>query len=192
MGAFGSTPANATCGSDPMLGSICLTGYNFCPRGYLAAEGQLLPISSWNALFSLFGTFYGGDGRTTFGLPDLRGRVPVGVGTGPGLARVREGQKGGAEQVNISSNQMPAHHHSVKLLGTDSNGNTDKPSGAVLARLPRSKIYSAAPAASEVGAMGPSAVSQATQGGGQPVQVRDPYMGLRYCVAIQGFYPSRN
>ena len=195
LGAFASAPASAGCDrSATYLGSICIVGFSYCPRGYVDADGRLLQISQNSALFSLYGTIYGGNGRTDFAVPDLRGRAPVGVnpsGLG-GLERVREGQRGGREGVDLSLNQIPAHHHSVKLLGTDTNGNTDKPSGAVLARLPRSKIYSAAPAASEVGAMGPSAVSQATQGGGQPVQVRDPYMGLRYCVAIQGFYPSRN
>lgn len=92
-----STPAHAS--PEPFIGQLMTVGYNFCPRGWAKADGQLLPISQYSALFSLLGTMYGGDGRTTFGLPDLRGRSIIGAGQGPGLSNVRIGEKGGSERV---------------------------------------------------------------------------------------------
>jgi microcystin-dependent protein len=88
---------------------MMLVGFNFCPHGFAAAEGQLLSIAQNNALFALLGTTYGGDGRTTFGLPDLRGRTPVGIGTGPGLQNVNWGEHGGSQSQTLSQTQMPSH-----------------------------------------------------------------------------------
>jgi microcystin-dependent protein len=189
VGAFVSTPASATCSAEPMLGSICIVAYNFCPRGYADAAGQLLSISQNTALFSLLGTQFGGNGQTTFALPDLRGRAPVGVGQGPGLSPIVEGEQAGQENVTLTVAQMPAHTHGAQLRGTSSNGNTDSPAGAVPAKLPRSNIYSNGAAGD---AMGASALTIATTGNSQPVNVRNPYLGLRYCIALQGIYPSRN
>jgi microcystin-dependent protein len=189
VGAFACSPASATCSTEPMLGSICIVAYNFCPHGYADAAGQLLAISTNTALFSLLGTQFGGNGQTTFALPDLRGRAPVGVGQGPGLSPIVEGQQAGQENVTLSAAQMPAHTHTAQLRGTASNGNTDSPAGAVPAKLPRYNTYSNGAADA---AMGASALTIATAGGGQPVSVRDPYLGLRYCIAMQGIYPSRN
>ena len=101
--------------SEPFIGQITLVGFNFAPRGWAFCEGQLLSISQNTALFSLLGTTYGGDGRTTFGLPDLRGRVPIGPGTGPGLPSYSWGQKGGADREALAINQMPGHSHTVAL-----------------------------------------------------------------------------
>ena len=189
IGAFASSPASATCSTEPMLGSICIVGYNFCPRGYADAAGQILSISQNTALFSLLGTLYGGNGQTTFALPDLRSRVPVGVGQGPGLSSIVEGQQAGQETVTLTVAQMPAHTHTAQLRGAATNGNTDSPAGAVPAKLPRSNIYSSGAAGD---AMGASALTIATAGGNQPVSVRNPYLGLRYCIALEGIYPSRN
>lgn len=181
--------AQATCSSEPMLGSICIVAYNFCPRGYADAAGQTLSIAQNTALFSLLGTQYGGDGRTTFRLPDLRGRVPVGVGSGAGLSPVVEGEMSGAESVQLSVAQMPAHSHSAQLMGTAGSGNTDSPAGAVPARLPRSNNYNSGAADANMGA---SAITVGSAGSGQPVAIRNPYLGLRYCIALEGIYPSRN
>lgn len=188
-GAVFAPSANATCSSEPMLGSICIVAYNFCPRGYADAAGQILSIAQNTALFSLLGTQFGGNGQTTFALPDLRGRVPVGVGSGPGLSSIVEGQMSGSETTTLTVNQMPAHSHAAQLYGTSATGNTDFPNGAVPARLPRSNIYNTGSAGD---AMSSAAISVGSSGGSQPFSVRDPYLGLRYCIALQGIYPSRN
>ena len=171
-----------------MLASICITAANFCPRGYLQASGQMLPIQIYSAVFSLLGTTYGGNGVTTFALPNLQGRAPVGAGQGQGLNPVQLGEVGGQEQVSIQPNQMPAHTHSVQLRGTAAAGNTDSPVGAVPAKLARSNVYSNAAATDN---MGGSAVTVGSAGGNQPLAIRNPYLGLTYCIAVEGIYPSR-
>jgi microcystin-dependent protein len=184
-----SQEAAAGCASDPLLGSICMVGFNFCPRGYADASGQLMAISQNSALFSLLGTTYGGDGRTTFALPDLRGRVPVGDGTGPGLSAVRAGDRGGSEQVTLSQAQMPSHTHTARMNAARGNGDVDEPASAAPARMPRTRVYgSGAPSV----AMGTDTVTVNAAGGGQAVAVRDPYLGMRYCIATVGIFPSRN
>lgn len=181
--------AQATCSSEPMIGSICMVSYNFCPRGYAVAAGQLMPIAQNTALFSLLGTTFGGDGRVTFALPDLRGRSAVGTGQGPGLSAISEGQTGGVESSTLTVANMPAHSHTAQVNGTANAGNTDSPAGAVPAKLARSNIYSSGAATA---AMGSSAVTVGISGGGQPVSVRNPYLGLLHCIALEGIYPSRN
>ncbi len=170
---------------DPFIGQIMLFGGNFCPRGWTAAEGQLLSISTNTALFSLYGTTYGGDGRTTFGLPDLRGRVPIGQGTGAGLSTYGEGQRGGQETVTLSEAQLPAHTHT--LNADNDGGDSDTPSGNHLGSERRSDIYSTdtSDASMNSGAI-------ATTGGGLAHENRPPYLAMRYCVALTGIYPSRS
>jgi microcystin-dependent protein len=145
----------------------------------------LLPISNNTALFSLFGTTFGGDGRTTFALPDLRGRVPMHLGQGPGLSNRALGQQGGSETNTLTANQLPPHTHS--LNGTTAAANAVDPSGNVLANTGRSDTYtSSAPNAQmNSGAIGPT-------GGGQAVNNVQPFLTIRYCVALNGIYPSRN
>jgi len=181
----------SACNNNPYLGSVCIMAANFCPRGYADAAGQLLAISSNTALFSLLGTMYGGDGRVTFALPDLRGRAPIcaGVGAGPGLSNITQGQKGGNETITLTQQQLPAHTHTAQLNGTSTNGDVDGPAGAVPARMPRSRSYSSAVADAT---MGNSAVTVTGGGSGQTTPVRDPFLGLRYCVATVGVFPSRN
>lgn len=181
--------AGATCSAEPMIGSICITAANFCPRGYASADGQILAIAQNTALFSLLGTTYGGDGRVTFALPDLRGRSAVGVGQGPGLSPVSEGERGGSESVVLNVSQLPAHSHTAQLRAASSAGNTDSPSGAIPAKLARSNIYSSANADSTMGA---SAINVGNTGNNLPVGVLDPYLGLRFCIALEGIYPSRD
>jgi microcystin-dependent protein len=196
-----SAPAQA--GMDPFIGELMLVGYNFCPRGWANADGQLVAIAQYTALFSLYGTTFGGDGRTTFGLPDLRGRAALHTGQGPGLSNVVLGQKGGQETTTINQAQMPAHTHSaattvtadVKLRGTNTAGDKAPPAGNVLARLAGS--YSAGPADQDMGASAiQSTVTAATTigntGSGQPISIRNPFLGMRWCVALVGVFPSRN
>lgn len=179
----------APAASDPFIGEIMYVPYTFCPRGWAEASGQLLQISQNTALFSLLGTTYGGDGRVTFALPDLRGRVPVHYGTGPGLSSYTMGQRGGQEQVLLNENQMPIHTHDADLWGTNGRGNSDRPENRVLARKPRTNIYSSADADK---AMGPSSITVDDAGGSQAHENRPPYLTLRACIAVVGIYPSRN
>jgi len=178
-----TTPAKA--GAEPFIGEIMMVGYTFCPRSWEEANGQLLPISNNTALFSLFGTTFGGDGRTTFALPDLRGRVPMHLGQGPGLSNRALGQQGGSETNTLTANQLPPHTHS--LNGTTAAANAVDPSGNVLANTGRSDTYtSSAPNAQmNSGAIGPT-------GGGQAVNNMQPFLTIRYCVALNGIFPSRN
>ena len=117
--------------SDPFIGEISLFASNFAPRGWALCDGQLLPISTNTALFALLGTTYGGDGRTTFGLPDLRGRLPVHAGTGPGLTQRRLGERSGVEQVTLSTTELPSHGHAVR--GNSGVANRQSPVNAVWA-----------------------------------------------------------
>lgn len=187
---FSATPDPAAAGPDPYIGDIVSVGFNFCPRGWASAEGQLLPIASNTALFSLIGTTYGGDGRTSFGLPDLRGRIAASQGSGPGLTPRSQGSMIGAEGVTLSAGQLPAHSHAVNANNLD--GDKGGPGGKVLAAAPPSgtgseTIYSDQPATRQI-----SAEMIATTGGSASFNVEDPYLVMQYCIALEGLYPSRN
>jgi len=173
--------------SEPFIGQIQMHGFNFAPRGWAFCDGQLLPISSYTALYSLLGTTFGGDGRTTFGLPDLRGRSAKHVGTGPGLTPVTWGQRGGAETVTLTTSNMAAHSHALK--GNNSAGNSATPGGNTLASKSRTNIYSSANAP-DVN-MHSGSIANST-GGGTPVQIRNPYLGIYHSIALVGIFPSRN
>ena len=172
---------------EPLLGEIKLFAGNFAPRGWAFCEGQLLPISQNTALFSILGTTYGGDGRTTFALPDLRGRAPIHPGTGPGLSAYNLGETGGAETVALTAQQLPPHNHS--LNANTQNGNTSDPPGAALADTKgtdRDYMKSG-----EVNTQ-MSANSIGVTGGGQPHENRQPYLAINFIIALEGIYPSRN
>ena len=179
--------------SEPFIAEIKMFAGNFAPRGYAFCDGAILPISQNQALFSLLGTTYGGDGRTTFALPDLRGRTAIHPGTGPGLSAYRLGQAGGAEQVTLTVNQMPSHNHSVSatLRGTNTAGDSSVPGGNTLASKSRTDIYQTAAPDVDMQA-GSVAVSQANAGGGQAHENRMPYLAINHIIALQGIYPSRN
>lgn len=204
----GNAAAGCT-GFSPFVGSICSVGFDFCPRGFAEANGQLLAVSQNDALFSLLGTTYGGDGRTTFGLPDLRGRSPVHSGIGPGLTQIRRGQRGGAETSRLIQASMPAHSHmattdvSIDVTSTlhanSASGDDDDPSGNVLAKRTRTRIYSTGTpdVSMSADAITTTATALATTttgdtGGSQSFNNRSPYLAIRYCVALVGVYPSRN
>lgn len=167
-------------------------GFNFAPRGWALCDGQLLPISQNSALFSLLGTTYGGDGRTNFGLPDLRGRTAVHVGNGPGLSPYRWGEKGGAERVTLNLNQIPSHAHTLRCK--DTNGTTSNPSGKFLAKAPDSTALP--PTSTDLyaddsnGLMAPTSVTP--NGGGQAHENRVPYLAVYHCIALTGIFPSRS
>ncbi len=170
--------------AEPFVGQLMTVGFNFAPRGWALCDGQLLPISQNTALFSLIGTTYGGDGRTTFALPDLRGRSSVGVGSGPGLTHTGWGQRGGYETMTLTTNQIPSHSHTLEAEGAPAAINN--PSGAMLGGHPG---Y-VAPGSSSNLAM--SSQSIRNTGGGQPFSIEDPYLGMYVCIALVGLYPSRS
>ncbi len=182
---------------EPFLAQIVMFGGNFAPRGWAFCEGQLLPISQNTALFSLLGTTYGGDGRTTFGLPDLRGRIPVGPGNGPGLSSYRQGPGGGREQVNLNTTNLPAHSHSatatVKAAFTPpaGGGNTNSPSGSNFSGVAGTNVYSNQ--ATNVNMAGNNvAVSLGETGGNIPFSIVQPWCSVQFIIALQGVFPSRS
>ena len=179
----------ALAGPNPLIGDIMAVGENFCPRGWASAEGQLISIANNTALFSLIGTTFGGDGRSTMGLPDLRGRVAMGQGRGPGLTTRNMGQQFGAEARVLSVAQLPSHSHDVYANNLD--GDKPGPGGKLLAAAPPSgtgseTIYSDQPPTVQM-----SAQMIANAGSSQPFNIQDPYLVMRYCIATQGTYPSR-
>ena len=173
---------------DPFIAEIIMFGGNFAPRGWAFCDGQLLPISSNTALFSILGTTYGGDGRTTFALPDVRGRVPVSSGHGPGLSERGLGSKFGSETVVLTVNELPAHNHIATLHGETAAASKANPQGNMLAGA----TSYANPVAADNKVMSSESVVVNYTGGGlghnnvQPVQV------VNYIIALQGTYPSRN
>ncbi|MCF3111455.1 tail fiber protein [Niabella sp. CC-SYL272] len=172
---------------DPFLSMIVLFGCNFAPRGWAFCQGQLLSIAQNTALFSLLGTTYGGNGQTTFALPDLRGRVPIGFGQGPGLSSYALGQQGGAETVTLLLSQMPAHTHA--FMATAEAGDTSDPTGAFPANTGTlDKEYKQSP----VNKVAMNAAAVETKGGSQPHTNIQPYLALNYCIALEGIFPSRN
>ncbi|MDB6053818.1 MAG: phage tail collar domain protein [Verrucomicrobiales bacterium] len=171
----------------PFIGEITLFAGNFAPRGWAFCNGQLLSISQNTALFSILGTTYGGNGQTTFALPDLRGRVPIHPGQGPGLSNYNLGQLGGTENVTLSTTQLPPHNHPVNAVA--SGGNQASPVGNLPAveSTGTSKDFSNA---ATTGQMSPGMI--ANTGGGSPVPVLQPYGCVNYIIALQGIFPSRN
>ena len=188
------TPTTAQAQVDPYLGQLMTVGFNFCPRGWALADGQIIAISSNTALFSLLGTTYGGDGRTTFALPDLRGRSAVHVGHGPGLNTVAWGQRGGANTVTLTAATMPNHTHSATsaLHATTAAQGGSAPADKGLASAP---IYSggrSAPTLDESLVAGSVTTTVAATGGGQSFNINDPFLGMYTCIATDGIFPPRN
>lgn len=176
---------------EPLLGSIQAFAFNFAPRGWAQCNGQLLPISQNQALFSLLGTTYGGDGRTTFALPDLRGRTALNQGQGPGLSSYGIGTRGGSEQNTLNQNQLPSHTHTATTHCQDGSANSNTPVGTVWAAEAggTSATYSSAGSNQTMSA---SAVTVSNAGNSQPVNNMQPYLTLNYCIALQGIFPSRS
>jgi len=171
--------------SDPFVAEIRLFSGNFPPRGWAFCNGQLLPISQNTALFSLLGTMYGGDGKTTFGLPNLVQRMPLHRGQGPGLSDYFQGQSGGAASVALQQTEMPSHGHA--LQATSSVATATAANGAMLA-----KAISPSPPyhdPSSLQPMGPMALG--ANGGGQPHNNQQPYLQLNFIIALQGIFPAR-
>ncbi|WP_138464964.1 phage tail protein [Poseidonocella sp. HB161398] len=177
------------------IGQVILMGTGFCPRGTAEANGQLLPISQYSALFSLYGTTYGGDGRSTFGLPDLRGRSVVGAGDGPGRTPMPQGATGGREEAVLSVGELPSHVHGVTAqeMVVPTPGSSPSPVGNVQALSSSAQIYAPLPGGTATAAApGSIQVTEQPVGGNMPVALRDPFQALRYCIAMTGIFPSRS
>ena len=172
---------------EPFLGQIQVFGFNFAPRGWAKCDGTLLAISQYQALFSLLGTTYGGDGRTTFGLPDMRGRVSSHQGTGPGLSPRSIGQKMGEENTTLTNaNQIPSHSHTVS--GANVQGDDTDPTTGNGFGIASNDLY----LENEPGtAMGAGTI-QVSGGGSQGHNTMQPTLVLNYCIALVGTFPSRN
>jgi len=187
--------------SEPFIGEIRLFGGDFAPRGWAFCNGQLLAISTNAALFSLLGTSYGGNGQTTFALPDLRGRTPIGWGQGPNLEAISLGEQGGSETLTLTPSQLPSHTHagqtqiSIPAVGSSSNVQSAPAATTVLGPVTSSgragKLYSTDAASTNLAPFdSPVAVSPA--GGSMPFEIRSPYLGSTFIIALQGIFPPRN
>jgi microcystin-dependent protein len=166
--------------SEPFLGEIMMVGFNFAPRGWTFCDGQLLPINQNQALYSLLGTVYGGDGRVTFAVPDLRGRMAMHRGNG-----YIQGARGGTETVTLTTAQIPAHRHVLKAQ--DDEGDTYRPGNNALAYDQGDEQYSTS--APDVGM---TSASIASAGGGQAHENMPPFLVVNHCIALQGLFPNRN
>ncbi len=174
--------------SEPFIGEIKMVGFNFAPRGWSLCDGQLLPISTNSALFSLLGTTYGGDGRTTFALPDLRGRVPTHQGTGVGLTTHKIGAKIGVETVALSVANMPSHTHTAKLHGKNDDAGTNEVSDAALANASENTYVDEDPDKE----MHAGSVTLENAGGSQAHYNMQPTLCINFVIALVGLFPSRN
>ncbi|RZJ06665.1 MAG: phage tail protein [Rubrivivax sp.] len=171
--------------SDPFVAEIRVTPYNFAPHGWARCDGQLIPIAQNTALFSLLGTMYGGNGKSNFALPDLRDSFAMGAGDGPGLSHREQGQRVGSAAVGLLTSEMPGHGHA--LMGGVTPASTS-PAGNVMAPTATgASVYRASGAAAPMAA---TAISPA--GGGAPHENRQPYLGLTFCIALQGIFPARS
>jgi microcystin-dependent protein len=195
----------------PLLAAIILFAGNFAPRSWAFCWGQILSIAQNTALFSLLGTTYGGNGQTTFGLPDLRGRFPLGTGQGPGLPNITLGEMSGTPTTTLLITNMPAHNHtgtiasaSVAQAATAAAGTTNTPSSTVVpAVLP---TIGGGPSAQPIKGYGvpdnttflapttnvTGTVNIGIAGGSQPFSIMNPYLGMNYIIGLEGVYPSRN
>lgn len=168
--------------SEPYLSEIRLMSFDFAPSGWALCNGQILPISQNQALFSLLGTTYGGDGQTSFALPDLRGRAPAHVGSGLGL-----GQRAGEERHTLAMAELPQHAHQARASGAPATVGSIGGSGTDVAAVAGASIYGGATGATS---LNPGSVSNA--GGGQAHENMQPFTVLNFCIALQGIFPSPN
>jgi len=177
--------------SEPFIAEIRAFGFNFSPYGWAYCNGQLMPISQYTALFSLIGTTFGGDGVSTFGLPNLKGRAPMHWGNGAGLSSYVWGQPSGTDSVTLTQSQMPQHNHAIQVAegagGAGENTGTPDPTTWL---GNSAHTYLDTPGAIPNTQMSPKAIS--ATGGNQPHNNMQPYLTVNFCIALDGIYPSRN
>jgi len=172
---------------DPFVAEIRIFPFNFAPKGWAFCDGQLLPISQNTALFSLLGTTYGGDGKSTFALPNLQGMTPIQAGQGPGLSQYFLGQEGGEQYVTLIESEMPAHNHTLNAVNILSTTATPTAT-TVLSKSINGNAY-----ADTAGGLTPMAIQALPiAGGSQPHNNLMPYLTLSYCIALQGVFPPRS
>mgnify|MGYP001827967068 CR=1 FL=1 len=174
--------------SEPFIGEIKIVGFNFAPRNWAFCDGQILSVNQNQSLFSLLGTMYGGDGRTSFALPDLRGRYAMHAGQGPGLSSRNQGTRSGNETVTLSQAQMPTHTHTGTIVSSPNEGDRTDPAGAYPAR-PEDPVQPYG--GSTGGTMAAGGVQIGNTGGGQAVDNMPPFLAVRFVIALLGIYPSR-
>ena len=175
--------------SEPFIAEIRIFAGNFAPRGWAFCDGQLLPIAENTALFSLIGTIYGGDGRTTMALPNLQGRAPMHPGRGPGLTARRLGEKVGVETVTLTEAQIPSHNHTARAASTTGNAGLGPGTSNCLARAGGGNTYQTNSSANLVDM---ASQTLSTTGGGQAHDNLQPYLTLNFIIALVGLYPSRS
>jgi microcystin-dependent protein len=171
------------------IAQILFFAGNFAPRNWAFCNGQLISIANNSALFALLGTTYGGNGQTTFGLPDYRGRVPVGMGQGPGLPSVVLGQFWGSPTATLNQSQMPVHTHglSVSIAATSTNGSSASPVNNIFAATVANAFATTAN-----GTASPGTISSGSAGGSQPFSIQQPTLGVNFIICLYGIFPSRN
>lgn len=173
----------------PFIGQVSAFAGSYCPRNWMGADGTLIAISQNSALFSLYGTTYGGDGVTTFALPDLRGRRPISDGNGPGIGTYSLGERSGSTQFTLTLANLPSHNHIGTMRASNLPGDTANPNDNSLATTGSERIYhTGAPAVN----MDIGTVALNNSGGNQPVGKMSPYLAIRWCVSMFGIFPSRN
>ena len=169
--------------SEPFLAEIRIVGFNFAPRGWAFCDGQILPIDQNQSLYSLLGTTYGGDGRTSFALPDLRGRTPIHVGSSNGTDH-QQGQKSGEETHTLFTSEMPSHRHGAR--GVSESADDDVPEDNLPAMAEQNTFRPGTAATVQMG------LSTANAGGGQSHENMQPWLAINFCIALQGLFPSMN
>lgn len=177
---------------NPFIGTIARVGFNFAPLGWLPCDGRLLSISEYDTLYALIGTTYGGDGQSTFGLPDLRGRVPIGQGQGPGLQNYTLGQSLGSEQVSLTLDQLPSHGHTAVLAASASDANSNTPSATNSYSLSTISDGNPANIFTNPGNGTTMGATIGSAGGSQPHENRMPFTTINYIIATEGLWPSQS
>ena len=181
------TCAGLASAQEPYIGEVRMFGYNWCPVGWAPANGQLLPISQYTALFSLYGTNFGGNGQTNFALPDLRARAPVSFGSPPGLPPQAFATPYGTASVTLTVAQLPAHTHAS--MGSSQPNTEPSPAGTLFATFPPAQNVYAVGTSPANTPMSPTAIG--ITGGNQPVSTQSPALAMNWCVAMAGIFPSR-
>lgn len=180
-------PLPAAAQAEPLLGQIMCAGFNFAPRGWAELNGQLIPIAQNTALFALLGTQYGGNGQTTFALPDMRGRMLLHAGQGPGLSPRDQGETGGSESNSLAVVNLPSHAHTFAPLGSTNDATSVSPAGKVAASKARTTLY-----ADPTNVVAQAAGTTSATGNGVPFNTMQPFLTVKCFIAMEGIFPSRN